>query len=48
MGRRSADKRLVRFEAVGEGQDFVATVGFDADALVVDYPGFAARLADIS
>jgi uncharacterized protein len=46
LGRRSADQRLVRFEAVGEGHGFLATVGFDADGLVVDYPGLAARLPD--
>jgi hypothetical protein len=31
----------VRFESVGEGEDFVADVVFDADGLVLDYPGIA-------
>jgi hypothetical protein len=36
---------VVRFEAVGEGEDFVADVQFDDDGLVLDYPGIADRLA---
>jgi uncharacterized protein len=40
----SEDERLVRFEAVGEGDDFVADVVFDATGLVVDYPGIASRI----
>jgi len=36
--------RLVRFESVGEGQDFVADVVFDPRGLVIDYPGIAARI----
>jgi hypothetical protein len=40
---RGDDERLVRFEAVGGG--FVADVVFDADGLVVDYPGIATRLS---
>jgi hypothetical protein len=35
---------LVRFEATGEGEDFVADVQFDDDGLVLDYPGIATRL----
>jgi hypothetical protein len=41
---RSADERLVRFEATGEGDDFVADLVFDADGLVIDYPTIATRL----
>jgi hypothetical protein len=42
---RSADERVIRFEAVDEGDDdFVADVIFDADGLVVDYPGIATRI----
>jgi uncharacterized protein len=44
LGTRSADERLVRFEATGEGDDFVADVVFDADGLVVDYPTIATRI----
>jgi hypothetical protein len=40
---RSADEHVVRFEATGEDDDFVADVVFDADGLVVDYPGIATR-----
>jgi uncharacterized protein len=36
--------RLVRFESVGEGSDFVADIVFAANGLVVDYPGVAARI----
>jgi hypothetical protein len=35
---------LVRFEATGDGEDFVADVQFDDDGLVLDYPGIATRL----
>lgn len=41
---RSDDERLIRFEAVGDGEDFVADVVFDADGLVLDYPGIATRI----
>jgi hypothetical protein len=44
LERRSDEQRLVRFEAVGEGEDFVADVQFDSDGLVVDYPGIASRI----
>jgi hypothetical protein len=37
-------EHVVRFEAVGEGDDFIADIVFDQDGLVVDYPGVAARL----
>ncbi len=40
----SPDERMIRFEAVGEGHDFVADVIFDRHALVVDYPGVATRI----
>ena len=40
---QSAGERVVRFEATGEGDDFVADVVFDADGLVIDYPGIATR-----
>ncbi len=42
--RRSEQRRVVRFEAIGPGEDFVADVEFDADGLVVDYPGIATRI----
>jgi hypothetical protein len=41
---RGADEHVVRFEAVGEGDDFQADVVFDAHGLVVDYPGIARRI----
>jgi hypothetical protein len=41
---RAPDERVIRFEAVGEDDDFAANVIFDADGLVVDYPGIAARI----
>jgi uncharacterized protein len=44
LERRSDEQRLVRFEAVGDGEDFVADVQFDSDGLVVDYPGIASRI----
>jgi hypothetical protein len=34
----------VRFESVGEGEDFVTNVIFDDDGLMVDYPGIARRV----
>jgi uncharacterized protein len=36
--------RLLRFESVGEGEDFVADIVFAANGLVVDYPGIATRI----
>jgi hypothetical protein len=42
---RGPDSRLVRFEAVGEGETFAADVTFDRDGLVVDYPGIARRIS---
>jgi hypothetical protein len=42
--RREDEKRVVRFEAVGEGDDFEAALTFDAHGLVVDYPGIARRM----
>ena len=44
--RRADERRLVRFEAVGEGEDFVADVQFDSEGLVVDYPGIASRIGE--
>lgn len=44
LERRSDEQRLVRFEAVGEGEDFVADVQFDSDGLVIDYLGIASRI----
>lgn len=41
---RSPDERVVRFEAVGDGDDFAADVLFDADGLVIDYPGIATQM----
>lgn len=41
---RARDERAIRFEAVGEGDHFVADLTFDADGLVVDYPGIATRI----
>jgi len=38
---RSADERVVRFDATGD--DFTADVLFDADGFVIDYPGIATR-----
>lgn len=40
---RGADERLVRFEAAGDGADFVDEIVFDADGLVVDYPSIGTR-----
>ncbi len=48
LERRSGEQRLVRFEAVGKGEDFVADVQFDSDGLVVDYPGIATRIRTTS
>lgn len=45
LERRTDERRLVRFEGIGEGEDFVADVSFDAAGLVVDYPGVASRIA---
>lgn len=39
----SAGEHLVRFEATGEGDDFVADILFDADGLVINYPGIGER-----
>jgi hypothetical protein len=41
---RGPDERVIRFEAAGEDDDFVADVIFDADGLVIDYPGIATRI----
>jgi hypothetical protein len=40
-GTRSDGGRVVRFESVGEGEDLLADIVFDADGLVLDYPGIA-------
>jgi uncharacterized protein len=45
---RSGGQRVVRFEAIGEGEDFAADVQFDSDGLVVDYPGIASRIGTTS
>jgi hypothetical protein len=39
-----AGEHVVRFEAVGDGEDFVADVLFDDDGVVLDYPGIATLL----
>jgi hypothetical protein len=39
--RKSGDIAVVRYES--ESRDFVAEVTFDADGLVIDYPGIARR-----
>ncbi len=44
LERRAEDDRIVRFEAIGEGEDFAADVHFDADGIVIDYPGIATRI----
>lgn len=44
LAQRSEDERVVRFEATGEDDDFVADVVFDSDGVVVDYPGIARRV----
>ncbi|MFL5862761.1 MAG: putative glycolipid-binding domain-containing protein [Solirubrobacteraceae bacterium] len=42
---RSEDERVVRFQALADdGVDFAADVVFDAEGLVVDYPGIASRI----
>jgi uncharacterized protein len=41
---RSDGARIVRFEGLGEGEPFVADLSFDADGLVIDYPGIASRM----
>jgi hypothetical protein len=43
-GPRADGGRIIRFEAVGEGDEFAAEVIFDADGLVIDYPGIASRI----
>ncbi len=48
LEQRSSEQRLVRFQAVGEGEDFVADVQFDSDGLVVDYPGIASQISTVS
>jgi uncharacterized protein len=35
---------LVRYESAGEGEDFVADIVFDANGIVLDYPGVATRI----
>lgn len=40
----SDGRRVLRFEAIGPGEDFVADVEFDSDGIVVDYPGIASRI----
>jgi hypothetical protein len=42
--RLANSHKLVRFESVGEDDDFVANVVFDPKGLVVDYPCIAARI----
>jgi hypothetical protein len=42
--RSENDVNTIRFDAVGEGEDFTAEVQFDGDGLVIDYPGIASRL----
>jgi hypothetical protein len=44
LERRDTGGRLVRFEAAGEGADFVEDITFDADGLVIDYPGIGTRV----
>jgi hypothetical protein len=39
------DRRLVRFAALGESEDFEADLTFDRDGLVIDYPGIAHRIS---
>ena len=41
--RKSGDISVVRYES--ESRDFVAEVTFDADGLVIDYPGIGRRAA---
>jgi hypothetical protein len=41
---RAADQRVIRFEAIGDDEDFEAELIFDADGLVIDYPGIARRI----
>ena len=36
--------RVIRFEAVGDGEPFMADIAFDVEGLVVDYPGIARRV----
>jgi hypothetical protein len=42
---RDPDTRKVRFEAIGDGENFEADITFDRDGLVVDYPGIARRIS---
>jgi hypothetical protein len=43
--RTGADgTRIIRFEAVDDGNPFVADIAFDPDGLVIDYPGIARRI----
>jgi uncharacterized protein len=45
-GQDDAGNHIVHFEAPDpEGGDFVADITFDADGIVVDYPGIAKRIA---
>lgn len=39
----SAGQRVVQFETTGESDDFIAEIVYDADGLVIDYPGIATR-----
>jgi uncharacterized protein len=41
---RTEGNALVRFESVGEDEDFVADIVFDRDGIVLDYPGIATRI----
>ncbi len=41
---RGENEHVVRFEAIGEQDGFKADVVFDAEGLVVDYPGIARRI----
>ncbi len=44
LNTQASGEHLIRFETVGEGDDFVADVLFDTDGLVIDYPGIATRI----
>lgn len=44
LERRGTGERLVRFESAGEGAEFVEDIVFDADGLVIDYPGIGTRV----
>ncbi len=41
---RADGTRVVRFEAIDGGNPFVADITFDAEGLVIDYPGIARRI----